>query len=62
MILSICCFDNLNMHILFEIFILMPLTLQVVVIEVVTGAVVEIVNNAVAVVIVVVCTYCHLVD
>ena len=66
MILSICSFDSLYIHILLSIFSLMLLTLQVVAIEVVVGAivivVVELVNVAAAVVLVVICRYCLLVN
>ena len=63
-------FFNLYIRILFEIFVLMTLTLQVIAIEVVIGAkvivavlvVVVVVNFAAAVVLIVVCRYCLLVN
>ena len=53
MLLRICPFDNLYVHILIEIFVSMLLALEVVAIEVVVAVVV---NAAVKVLLVVMCT------
>ena len=50
MTLSTCLFDNLYIHIHLEVVVLMLLVVEVVAIEVVVGAIVELVNVAVVVI------------